>query len=192
MVTCAAFNILLAARTGRDDILIGTDFASRSRPEVARCIGFFVNELALRTSLAGDPDFRTLVRRVRHTAIDAYKHQHLPFQWLVENLKPPRDRSRTPVFQVVFDLHNVPLVLEFRGVTFSPIRLPMRPAKYDLTLFIAETPKETRALLEYNTDLYNRTTAQGLLSDYCRILAAAVANPNVRLSELVQSAVKGV
>jgi hypothetical protein len=116
MALLAGFNVLLSGWTGRRDVLVGTDFASRSRPEITRLIGFFVNELVFRTDLSDNPSFRELVRRVRRNALEVYQHQDLPFQWLVEELKPPRDRSRTPVFQVVFDLLNIPLQLEFRGI----------------------------------------------------------------------------
>lgn len=184
MAMLAGFNVLLAAWTGRRDILVGTDFASRSRPEIARLIGFFVNELVFRTDLSDNPSFRELLRRVRRNSIEVYQHQDLPFQWLVEELKPPRDRSRTPLFQVVFDLHNIPLALNLQGITLMPMRLPLRPAKFDLTLFISETPKDTWALLEYNTDLYDRATAQRLLSDYHALIARVVADPDRRVFDL--------
>ena len=106
------------------------------------------------------------------------------FQWLVEELKPPRDRSRTPLFQVVFDLHNIPLELNLQGTKLTPIRLPLRPAKFDLTLFISETPQDSWALLEYNTDLYDRTTAQRLLGDYHSLLAAVTTAPDTPVFDL--------
>jgi hypothetical protein len=184
MAMCTAFKVLLHLRTGREDILVGTDFANRDRSETAKLIGFFVNELVLRTDLSGDPSFRELLRQVRRTAIEAFNHQELPFQWLVEELKPPRDPSRTPVYQVVFDLHNIPMTLEFQGVALGPMRLPLRPAKYDLTLFISESPRDLYALLEYNTDLYDRSTAQRFLNDYQSIVSLAAQDPDVLLSRL--------
>jgi hypothetical protein len=184
----AAFNVLVQAWTGREDILIGTDFANRNRHETSRLIGFFVNEIVLRTDLSGNPTFRELLRRVRRTSLECYDHQDLPFQWLVEELKPARDRSRTPLFQIVFDFHNVPMVLQFENVTFSPMRLPLRPAKYDLTLFISESSQDLYSLLEYNTDLYDLTTAQQLLRDYQEILRAVAENPEIRVADLADRA----
>ena len=183
MTMLAAFDVLLHARTGKQDIIVGTDFANRNRHETAKLIGFFVNELALRVDLTGDPSFRQLVQRVRTTSLEAFNHQEIPFQWVVEELRPPRDPSRSPVFQVVFDLHNIPMQLEFRGISFQPLRLPLRPAKFDITLFISESPSDLYALLEYNTDLYDTATAKRFLSDYVAVLEQVVSDPGTRLSE---------
>lgn len=185
MALFACFNLLLYQRTGRKDILVGTDFANRDRPETARLIGLFVNELILRTDLSGDPSFRDLLRQIRRRTIEAFGHAELPFQRLVEELRPPRDPSRTPIFQVVFDLLNVPMSLVLDGVTFSPMHLPLRPAKYDLTLFISNSQDELYVMLEYNTDLYSRETARRFLEDYGRLVAAAAESPDVPLSALL-------
>jgi hypothetical protein len=192
MAMFAAFNVLLHGLTGREDILVGTDFANRNRPETTKCIGFFINELVLRTDLSGDPSFRELLRRVRKTSLECYANQDLPFQWLVEELRPPRDRSRPPIFQVVFDLHNVAMVLELGGLRFRPVRLPVRPAKYDLTLFVNESSTDLHAMLEYNTDLYERATARRLLRDYQQLLHEIVIDPDAPVAELVRkSCVRG-
>ncbi len=191
MALFACFNLLLHQRTGRKDLLVGTDFANRDRPETARLIGLFVNELVLRTDLSGDPTFRELLRQVRRRTIEAFGHAELPFQRLVEELRPPRDPSRTPIFQVVFDLLNVPMSLEFDGVTFSPMHLPLRPAKYDLTLFISNSQDELYVMLEYNTDLYSQDTARRFLEDYARLVEVAVASPDVPLSALLDESAAG-
>lgn len=187
MAMFACFNVLLHQRTGRKDLLIGTDFANRDRPETARMIGLFVNELILRTDLSGDPSFRDLLRQVRRRTIEAFNHAELPFQRLVEELRPPRDPSRTPIFQVVFDLLNVPMSLELDGITFSPMHLPVRPAKYDLSLFISDARDELFVMLEYNTDLYDPATARQLLADYARLVAGAAAAPDQPMSVLLAS-----
>lgn len=188
MALFACFNLLLHQRTGRTDLLVGTDFANRDRPETARLIGLFVNELILRTDLSGDPSFRDLLRQIRRRTIEAFGHAELPFQRLVEELRPPRDPSRTPIFQVVFDLLNVPMSLVLDGVTFSPMHLPLRPAKYDLTLFISNSQEELYVMLEYNTDLYSQETARRFLADYGRLVAVAAESPDVPLSALLAAA----
>src|SRR5262249_29180083 len=106
MVLMAAFQTLLARWSGQNDIVTGTPIANRTRRETEGLIGFFVNPMALRTRLDDDPSFRTLVGRVRETALGAYAHQDLPFEKVVEALNPPRDLSRQPVFQVMFTLQN--------------------------------------------------------------------------------------
>lgn len=191
MALFACFNLLLHERTGRKDLLVGTDFANRDRPETARLIGLFVNELVLRTDLSGDPTFRDLLRQIRRRTIEAFGHAELPFQRLVEELRPPRDPSRTPIFQVVFDLLNVPMSLVLDGVTFSPMHLPLRPAKYDLTLFISNSQDELYVMLEYNTDLYSQETARRFLEDYGRLVAIAAASPDVPLSTLLDERAAG-
>src|SRR5271155_6041254 len=102
MTLLAAFNVLLRGYTGEDDLIVGTPVANRNRLEIEGLIGFFVNALVLRTDLSGDPTFREVVRRVRKICVDAYGHQDLPFERLVEELPIERDRSRNPVFQVMF------------------------------------------------------------------------------------------
>ena len=106
MLLLAAFQTLLHRYSGQDDIVVGSPVANRDRSEVEGLIGYFVNMLALRTDLSGDPSFRTLLRRVREVALGAYEHQDLPFEMVVEALQPPRDPSRTPLFQVMFVLQN--------------------------------------------------------------------------------------
>lgn len=185
MALLAAFKLLIATRVGREDILIGTDFANRNRGETEHLIGLFVNGLVLRSDLSGDPSFRDILRRVRRSALDAFSHPELPFHWLVEHLRPERDSGRTPLYQIVFDLHNIPMQLEFDGITFLPLRLPLRPAKYDITMFVKESPRDLHASLEYNTDLYSRDTAVQFLRDYSAILTHVAINPEAPFSSFV-------
>lgn len=184
MVLLAVCYVLLHARTGQDDIVLGTDFANRNRPETAGLIGLFVNELALRCVLGGDPPFLEIAKRARAAFVAAVSHPEAPFQWVVEDLGRPRDPARGPIFQVVFDLHNVPMRLELGGISLEPMRVPVRPAKFDLTLFIGESGTDTHALLEYNTDLYDKETARQLLRDYSRAIALAAGNASLRLTQL--------
>jgi aspartate racemase len=185
MTLLAAFQTLLYRYTGQEDIIVGTPIAGRSKVEVEGLIGFFVNTLALRTYLDGNPSFQELLGRVREVALGAYAHQDLPFEKLVEELQPGRDRSRTPLFQVMFVLQNTPTsALELPGLTVNPLNIDSGTAKFDLTLFITETAQGLRASLEYNTDLFNAATITRMLGNFHTLLKGIVANPQQRLSDL--------
>ena len=108
MTLLAAFQTLLFRYTGQEDIVVGSPIANRNRTEIEGLIGFFVNSLAMRTDLSGNPSFLELLGRVREMALGAFAHQDLPFEKLVEELHPERDMSRTPLFQIMFALQNMP------------------------------------------------------------------------------------
>jgi aspartate racemase len=185
MTLLAAFQTLLYRYTGQEDIIVGTPIAGRNQVEAEGLIGFFVNTLALRTYLSGNPSFQELLGRVREVALGAYAHQDLPFEKLVEELQPGRDRSRTPLFQVMFVLQNTPTsALELPGLTVNSLNLDSGTAKFDLTLFIMETAQGLRASLEYNTDLFNAATITRMLGNFQTLLEGIVANPQQRLSDL--------
>jgi non-ribosomal peptide synthetase component F len=185
MTLLAAFQTLLYRYTGQEDIIVGTPIAGRNQVEAEGLIGFFVNTLALRTYLSGNPSFQELLGRVREVALGAYAHQDLPFEKLVEELQPERDRSRTPLFQVMFVLQNTPTsALELPGLTVNSLNIDSGTAKFDLTLFIMETAQGLRASLEYNTDLFNAATITRMLGNFQTLLEGIVANPQQRLSDL--------
>ncbi len=185
MTLLAAFNVLLSRHTGQDDILVGTPIAGRSRVEVEPLIGCFVNTLALRTDLAGDPAFRELLARVRRKTLDAFGHQDLPFEKLVQELQPDRDLARNPLFQVVFALQNAPLSrLVLPGLTVRGVEVPSERAHFDLTFTLVESGGEIFGALEYNTDLFEASTIRRLLSRFERLLEGVVRNAGARLSEL--------
>src|SRR5205085_2695341 len=126
--------------SGQDDIVVGTDVANRTRSEVEGLIGFFVNQLVLRTDLSGSPSFRALLRRVRTMTLDAYMHQDVPFEQLVADLHPDRHLNRTPLFQVKFILQNAPLQpIALPGATPRPLEVQHTVAQFDLVLSLQET-----------------------------------------------------
>ncbi|HSF41148.1 MAG TPA: amino acid adenylation domain-containing protein [Thermoanaerobaculia bacterium] len=182
MVLLAAVEALFNRYTGQLDFTLGSPIANRNRVETEGLIGFFVNTLVLRADLRGDPDGPTLLARVRETTTDAYRHQDLPFERLVEELQPVRDPSRTPLFQVAFALLNVPLPkLELPGLTLTLTRSEARTSRFDLLLLI---DPEGRATVEHSTDLFDRPTILRLLEHFENLLAALAADPGRRLSEL--------
>ena len=182
----AAFAALLRCCTGQEDLVIGAPIANRTRPEIEPLIGFFVNTLALRIDLSGDPDFQSLLARVRSVALEAYAHQDLPFEKLIEELQPDRDRSRQPLVQGVLALQNVPLrPIGLSGLTIHPLNQDETPAKFDLSLFLEEEEEDGFAVsAEYNRDLFDSTTVDRLLGHFERLLAFSVAYPGRRLSQL--------
>ncbi len=185
MTLLAAFKALLAHCTGRDDIVVGTPIAGRTRPETEGLIGCFVNTLALRTDLSDDPTFRELVARVREVALGAYAHQELPFERLVEELQPERDTSQAPLFNVMFVLQNVPRTeRRLRGLTMRHIELDKGTAKFDLSLGLAEKAGGLRGVLSYSTDLFDRETIDRLTEQYRNLLIAVADEPERRLSTL--------
>ena len=185
MTLLAAFQVLLQRYSGQTDIVVGSPIANRTRSEIEGLIGFFVNSLALRTDVSGDPSFRELLARVREVCLGAYAHQDLPFEYLVEELQPARDLSRQPIFQVAFALQNAPLgALELQGLTLSPYEADSGTAKFDLTLFGFETADGLLGWWEYNTDLFETATMQRLSGHWRQLLESIVADPERRLSEL--------
>ncbi|MEM7198649.1 MAG: amino acid adenylation domain-containing protein [Planctomycetota bacterium] len=185
MVLLAAFDVLLARLTGRADIVVGSPIANRRRPELERLIGFFSNTVVLRTDVGGDPSFRTLLARVRQTALDAYAHQDLPFEELVEALPIERDLSANPLFQVMFTLRNTPRgPVAFDGLSFEPIEADVPTAKLDLTVLLEEAEDGFVGNFEYATDLFDRETVEAWCAAYVTVLGAAVAHPDRCVADL--------
>ncbi|MCP4660487.1 MAG: AMP-binding protein, partial [bacterium] len=195
MTLLAAFKVLLHRYTGREDIVVGTPIAGRNRREIEGLIGFFVNTLVLRTDLSRGtanrgtanrgPMYRELLARVRRVSLDAYAHQDLPFERLVEELEPQRDLSSTPLFQVMFALQNAPRErFELPELTLSTLSAAGETAKFDLTLTLQEDAAGIRGELEYSTDLFDPTTMVRLVAHFERLLEGIVEDPERRLAEL--------
>lgn len=185
MTLLAAFQALLSRYTGQEDIPVGSPIAGRTRVETEGLIGFFVNTLVLRGDLAGDPSFRRLLMRVRETALEAYAHQDLPFEKLVEELQPARRLGLSPLFQVLFQL--VPE--EGKGIALPDLkvetyRLEEEMAKFDLSLRMIAGPDRLSCAFEYKTDLFDRETIRRILEHWKVFLTGVVADPDRRVSEI--------
>ncbi len=183
--TLAAFKALLARHCGEADICLGSPIAQRPNVESEKLIGFFLNMLALRTDLSDDPDFRELLRRERATVLDAFRHQDVPFEKIVEELHPSRDLSHQPIFQIAFVLQpSGDTAPAFAGASVTPLPPQVTTAKYDLTLFIEETGEGLRAMMEYGTDQFGAATVDRMLESFELLLAGIVADPSTPLSRL--------
>ena len=185
MTLLAAFNTLLYRYSGQEDILVGTPIAGRMRSETEGLIGFLTNTLVMRTDLSGDPSFREVLARVRETALEAYSHQDLPFENLVEELQPKRNLSHTPLFQVMFLFDNAPMgTIELPGLTLSPMNIEGNTSKFDLLLSLVETGRGVVGALGYNTDLFEASTIGRMLNHLRSLLESVVAQPDASISSL--------
>ena len=185
MTLLAAFQTLLYRYTGQADISIGSGIANRNRAETEGLIGFFVNTLVMRTDLSGNPGFRELLGRVRGVALAAYAHQDVPFERLVEELRPARHLNHTPLFHVMFILQNTPAsALAVPGLVLTPLVIDNGTAKFDLTLSLTETEQGLVCSFEYNTDLFAAVTIARMAEHFQTLLAGVTADPARRLSEL--------
>ncbi len=186
MVLLAALDVLLARWSGQADLVVGTAVAGRTRVELERVVGCLMNTLALRVDLGGNPSFGALIGRVRVVALGAYAHQELPFEQLVEDLKPARELSHSPIVQVMFVLQNTPLpsidVPDLRMEQLDGERLT---AKFDLMLELFETPDGLRGSLEYSTDLFERTTIERMVRHLQMLLEQVAGDPERRINDLV-------
>src|SRR5258708_20455553 len=185
MTLLAAFQALLSRYTGQEDIIVGSPFTNRQRSEVEGLIGFFVNTVPLRTVLSGDPTFNQLLQRVKATALDAYDHRELPFEKLVEELRPERNLSYTPLFQILFAVQGSPVAIEHvAGITLHLQDVDTGTAKFDLTCTVIPRDSGFTTSFEYNTDLFEAQTIRRMMDSFHSILEAITRNPDQRLSQL--------
>jgi amino acid adenylation domain-containing protein/non-ribosomal peptide synthase protein (TIGR01720 family) len=181
----AAWSALLHRYSGQEDLLVGVPVAGRGRTEIEGLIGLFVNTLVLRTDVSGNPRFRELLARVRQVALEAYAHPDLPFEKLVEDLQPERELSRNPLFQVMFNVYNIPLSpFGLSGIEASLLPVGGERSRFDLNLSMLETSEGLVAGLEYNTDLFEGETVERMLRHFERVLEEVVARPDVRVSDV--------
>ncbi|OUL18945.1 non-ribosomal peptide synthetase [Nostoc sp. T09] len=185
MTLHAAFAILMHYYSEQDDIVIGTDVANRNQGETEGLVGFFVNQLVLRTKFEGNPSFRELLQKIRTVNLDAYAHQDLPFDKLVEAINPERNLQTTPLFQVKLILQNTPTTaLDISGITFQNLEMQTKTATFDLLFDIRDTEHGLMGLLKYSTDLFEAQTVARMLKQFEIILSQIVNEPNVRINEI--------
>jgi len=185
MSLLAAFQILLSRYSGQTEMMVGTDVANRPTLETERLIGFFINLLALRGSVAGNPTFRALLARVRETTLKSYAHQDFPFDKLVEELRPERNLSYNPLVQVLFVMQNTPRTIkEFAGLTVGRFDLPVKHSKFDVAVFAAETSNELLFHWIYSAELFDRTTVLRMAQHFENLVRAAVTDPEARVNAL--------
>ncbi len=185
MVLLAAFATLLLRYTGQEDLPVGAPIAGRTRRETEPLIGLFVNTLVLRGDLAGDPTVPALLERVRRTALDAYAHQDLPFEKVVDALQTQRDLSRAPLVQVLFNLRNAPReTLHVPGLELAYSETRSGAVSFDLELSLAETREEVAGAFHYSSDLFDAATIGRLAEHFGNLLEGMVAGPDLRLSAL--------
>jgi len=181
MTLLAGFQILLARYSGQHDIIVGAPIAGRSRPELEPLIGFFVNTLVLRTDLSGDPNVAELLARVRQVVLDAFAHQDVPFEKLVEELQPRRDLSRNPLCQVALQLLDLP---GSASADVPPHVIDKQTSVLDMVVTLTQGPRGIDGLVEYSTDLFEASTIQRLVGHYEMLLRGMQANPAAAVSAL--------
>jgi len=182
----AAFKLLLHKYSGQEDLIVGTNVANRTREELEGLVGFFVNNLALRTNLSGNPTFSELVRRVRSVALEAYDHQDAPFERVIQELQLRRNGSYASLFQVMFVLHNLPRAPgTLPGLQVIPLEILHRPPAFDLTLMLSEEPRGLTGSLIYDTDLFDGATMSQLARHFEVLVERVMAEPDTRLTGIV-------
>ena len=185
MTLLAVFQVLLARHSGQTDFAVGSPVAGRDLPELEPVIGVFINTLAMRTSLADDPRFTEHLRRVRADCLDAYGHQELPFDQLVQSLDIERDVSRTPVFQVLFALQNYHgSGKASTGTAMTGFGFETSVTRFDLAMYLTEIPDGLAGNLTYSTALFDAVTVERMAGCFAALVASIIADPDDRVSTL--------
>ncbi|MEM8859858.1 MAG: amino acid adenylation domain-containing protein [Chloroflexota bacterium] len=188
MVLLSVFKLLMQRYAGQDDVVVGTPMVSRNHVELENLIGFFLNNLAIRTNLSGNPTFRELIGRVRKTTLGAYSHQNVPFEKIVQELDPPRDLSHTPIFQVFFNMttEQEQRALDLTGLEVEPYISADTDAqsKFDLTLYLNQKKTHIDLRLVYKTSLFKRERMEQLLDQYLHVLDHLLSAPNTPTNEV--------
>lgn len=182
MVLLAAFNTLLYKYTGQSDMIVGSPIANRNRKDIEELIGFFTNNIILRTCFSNEIEFNELLRKVKQVTVEAYSNQDVPFEKLVDELHVERDMSRNPLFQVLFGMQNAPLPnMEFSELNVSMLELDAGYSRFDLAVDIRNAGEGLVADFEYNTDLFNMDTIIRMAGHYRQLLAGIAKNPYLPL-----------
>ncbi|TCP54482.1 non-ribosomal peptide synthase protein (TIGR01720 family)/amino acid adenylation domain-containing protein [Tumebacillus sp. BK434] len=184
MITMAAYKVLLHRYTGQPDIIIGTPLANRDKVELENVFGYFLTTIPLRTDLAGDLSFREVLRRVKNTSYGAYDYKATPFGLILDDIKPDRDATRSPIYQALFIYVDVPEEkFTLPGLEVEGEWIDNETAKYDLSLAIVEND-DGLSLFEYCADLYDPATIERMAEHYMNLLYAIVDNPEQRIADL--------
>jgi hypothetical protein len=184
MVMLAALQTLLHGYSSNDDVVIGVPVANRARPEFEPLIGCFINMVAVRGDLSGNPTFLELLSRTRETALAAFLHPEVPFSEVVRHLRPKRSANRTPWFQIQLVLQNYPMPeIRWPGLTVKRYEVDTATSKFDLSVLI-EKKEDLEIGFEYNTDLFDTSTMQRMLDEYASLLRRVLKHPNARLRDL--------
>lgn len=179
----AAFEIVLHRYSGMEDIIVGCPIANRNRTDIEGLIGCFINTLALRTDLSGNPGFRELLSRVREVSLGAFANQDVPFEKLLEEIRPDREMNRTPVFHVMFVLQNTPMKpINLPGLSIIPMDIDTGTTKFDLNLHAVETEDGILADLQYNADLFDSASIKQMLGSYLTLIENVVADPDQKIA----------
>lgn len=185
MTLLAAYAAMLSNYSRQEDIVIGCPAANRSRSELESLIGFFVNTLPMRVQMHENPTFLDLLARVRDVSVNAYEHQDLPFEKIVEDLNPERSLSYSPIFQAMFSMQNAPMAnLQLPGITVNHVQLERGTSMFDMTLWITETDSGLKGEWEYNSDLFESVTIDRMAAHFETLLKSAVEDPARQLSQL--------
>jgi non-ribosomal peptide synthetase component F len=185
MTLLGAFYALTHYYVRQEDLIIGADLANRSAVETEKMIGFFVNQVGLRVSLSGDPAFSEILARVRAVALDAYLHQDVPFDRVIEAVNPARERNRTPLFQTKFVLQNAPRPrLEMAGLHLTELELNSGVTKFDLLVNVFRQDETLRMMWEYSSEIFLESTIGRMAEIFVELLQSVAAAPEQRLGEL--------
>jgi amino acid adenylation domain-containing protein/non-ribosomal peptide synthase protein (TIGR01720 family) len=185
MSLLASWQTWLSRYGGQEDIAVGSPIAGRTRSELEGLIGFFVNTLVFRTDLSGNPTFQELLDRVRQTSFDAYAHQSVPFEKIVDELAPERNLRHTPLFQAMFVLQNIPVQMEAsKDLQLSPFPFVQETAKYDLTLTMMDTPNGLECAWEYNSDLFSERAVDRMIKQYLQLIKAIIQDPSQSIRDI--------
>lgn len=185
MKLLTTFQILLCRYSGQEDIVVGTPIANRTHVDVENLIGFFINTLALRIDLRGGPSFSTLLQRVRSTVLDAYQHQDVPFEQVVNAVQKERDLAYAPLCQVMFQLQNLSQqALELTDITLKTIEIESTTSKFDISLTMSENEQGLSGEFEYNSDLFDQDTIVRMATHFQHLLEGAVAQPEQQIWHL--------
>ncbi|MEO1635975.1 MAG: amino acid adenylation domain-containing protein, partial [Cyanobacteria bacterium J06631_9] len=185
MTLLAAFQVLLARYSGQQDILVGSTVSNRDRTETQNLIGLFVNNLVFRANVVPEQSFETFLQQVKTTALNAYSHQDIPFEQVVDALDIDRQLSHNALFQAMFILHNTPKVsFELPSLNVTPIELDSKTARFDISLDMYEGKAVLTGVFEYNTELFSSDTIERLANNFETLLNGIVDEPSAPIGSL--------